>query len=289
MCGTSACGDARAVVAHRQLAVAAARTSIGAPGGLHLAALSSRFAIARSRLAGGRRRRSSARARRRPRRPGGCGCVRRIASSATRSSRTSSSPALCSSPRASSVSSLDQRGHLAELRDHVVEQLGAVLGGRRAAVREHLDVRAQARQRRAQLVRGVLDEPPLALGRVVERGEHLVEGRRELARARRCPPTLIRWLRSRVARTRSAVSLRSRTGRSVERATRKPGARGDARRRRARRGTARAGSARARGRRRRARRRPGSRSAGRAGAAGARADLGRVVKTRVSWPWSSVS
>ena len=63
--------------------------------------------------------------------------------------------------------------------------------------------------------------------------------------------TAIRWLRSRVARTRSAVSLRSRSGRSVARATRKP-ATPAIRRRPSRPGRARAGSARARGRRRRA-------------------------------------
>ena len=37
------------------------------------------------------------------------------------------------------------------------------------------------------------------------------------------PSISIRWLRSRVARTRSAVSLNSRSGRSVARATNRPG------------------------------------------------------------------
>ena len=41
---------------------------------------------------------------------------------------------------------------------------------------QHLDVRLDARERRAQLVRGVGDEAPLRLERLVERAEHRVEG-----------------------------------------------------------------------------------------------------------------
>ena len=44
---------------------------------------------------------------------------------------------------------------------------------------EHLDVRAQARQRRPQLVRRVGDELPLRARRVLERAEHRVERRGE--------------------------------------------------------------------------------------------------------------
>ena len=76
----------------------------------------------------------------------------------------------------------DQRRHLGELRDHVVRAAcSRSSGGRLGPRREHLDVRPQARQRRAQLVRRVLDELALPLLRLVERLEHRVERRGEPA------------------------------------------------------------------------------------------------------------
>ena len=156
-------GDPRAVVADGQLAVRRAAPRPASRRGLHLAALSSRFAIARSRLAGlpddARRRRG------RPRsgRPGWLRAARRIASSATRSSRTSSSCGGLLLAARELGQLADQLGHLAELLDHVAQELRALRRRQPLARREHLDVRAQARQRRPQLVRGVLDELPLAL------------------------------------------------------------------------------------------------------------------------------
>ena len=75
----------------------------------------------------------------------------------------------------------DQLGHLAELRDDVGQELLALPGRQPVAHREHLDVRPQARQRRPQLVRGVLHELALPLRGLVERLEHRVEGRGERA------------------------------------------------------------------------------------------------------------
>ena len=55
----------------------------------------------------------------------------------------------------------DQRRHLAELLDDVASRRSRSSGRELVAAREHLDVRAQARQRRPQLVRRVGDELPL--------------------------------------------------------------------------------------------------------------------------------
>ena len=73
----------------------------------------------------------------------------------------------------------DERRHLAELLDHVAEQPLAVLRRERPLAGEHLDVRAQARQRGTQLVGSVRDELPLGAARLLERREHRVEARRE--------------------------------------------------------------------------------------------------------------
>ena len=107
-------GDPRAVVAHGDLAVARPSTSTCPPGGLHFAALSSRFddrALDRGRR---RRGRATPRGRSRTSTAGRLRRARSTASAATRSSRTSSGPrpARCSS-RASSTSSPIERRHLA--------------------------------------------------------------------------------------------------------------------------------------------------------------------------------
>ncbi len=62
----------------------------------------------------------------------------------------------------------DQQPELIRLGHHVVEDLAA-LGGRKVRLRaQHLGVRAHARHGRAQLVRGVRDEPALGLDGGVE-------------------------------------------------------------------------------------------------------------------------
>ena len=76
-------------------------------------------------------------------------------------------------------------GQLLQLHQHVVDQHGAVLGAQLVDPADHLEVGAQAGERRAQLVRGV--EHQLALGPAgrLERLEQAVEGASEAARARR--------------------------------------------------------------------------------------------------------
>ena len=61
-------------------------------------------------------------------------------------------------------------------------------GGQAVGVLERLDVRAQAGDRRAQLVAGVGHEVALGLDRALERVERRVEAAREPGRARRRPP-----------------------------------------------------------------------------------------------------
>ena len=70
-------------------------------------------------------------------------------------------------------------GQLVELADDVGAQVGQVLGREPIGVLEHLDVRAQARDRRAQLVARVGDEVALRRGRALERVERAVEAARE--------------------------------------------------------------------------------------------------------------
>ena len=73
----------------------------------------------------------------------------------------------------------DQLGHLAQLRHHVADQLRPLAGRQPVALSEHLDVRPQAREWGAQLVRRVLHQLALALLGLVERAEHRVERVRE--------------------------------------------------------------------------------------------------------------
>ena len=64
--------------------------------------------------------------------------------------------------------------------DMAFPRLNIALAGRKLAVaREHLDVRPQARQRRAELVRGVRDELAARARRFLEGAEHHVEAARE--------------------------------------------------------------------------------------------------------------
>ena len=73
----------------------------------------------------------------------------------------------------------DERAQLLQLGDQVRAQPVAVAGVGRAAAGEHLEVGAQARERRAQLVRGVGDELALCALRTLERLEHGVERGRQ--------------------------------------------------------------------------------------------------------------
>ena len=85
----------------------------------------------------------------------------------------------------------DQRGHLRQLLGHVAEQLLALPHRQRLVAGEHLDVRAQARQRRPQLVRGIRDELALRPRGVLQRAQHRVEAggeARQLVRAAHIDP-----------------------------------------------------------------------------------------------------
>ena len=127
-------GDARAVVAHGQLAVARRATSTAPPGGLHLAALSSRLETARSSRRGTPRTSDSARARSRTRRRAGCARVRSIASAAT-SVEPDVLAARCGvrlASRASSTRSATSARQLVELLDDVAQQLLALVRRQRA-------------------------------------------------------------------------------------------------------------------------------------------------------------
>ena len=223
-------GRGRARSARRRRAC----TSTGAPGGLHLAALSSRFAIARSRLAG------------MPttvvgvelgfdRHVGWFRVARRIASSVSRSSRTSSSAGCCSSPRASSVSSAIRSVISPSCATTSCEQLRALVRRKVAAL--HASTSMFVR-RLVSGVRSSCEASWTSCRCAAARSSSDCEHRVEVAasrRARRCRATSMRCERSRVARTCSAVSLRSRTGFSAARATRKPERQRRSRCRRARR------------------------------------------------------
>ncbi len=74
-----------------------------------------------------------------------------------------------------------ERGHLGELADDVVEQLLPLVVRHVPVPSEHLDVRAQAGQRRSQLVRGIRDELSLGAVGLLERREHCVEARSQPA------------------------------------------------------------------------------------------------------------
>ena len=87
----------------------------------------------------------------------------------------------------------DERREPLHLRHEVVEQLRAIVFVGRLPALEELEVRAQARERRAQLVRRVGDELALRAERHLERGEHPIEAARE-------PPELVVRARADAAR-----------------------------------------------------------------------------------------
>ena len=192
------------------------RTSTTLPGGLHLAALSSRFATARSSRAGtpltsaG----SSSVAKRHARARAGARARPRAATSW--SSRTSSTRGGSgSSSRASSTRSPTSAVSSSSWATRSRAQALAVAGVRRPAARQHLEVRAQRGERRAQLVRGVGDELALRALRALERLEHRVEraspgARPRRRRARRCGARGRAWWRR--ARRSSVSSATGRIG-----------------------------------------------------------------------------
>ena len=188
------------------------RTSTAPSGGLHLAALSSRLATARSSraaLAGDHarleRRSSNATCGRVAARAldrGGHELVEpqrlgRLAGASP--SRASSTRSPTSSPSSSSWATRSRR-----------RRSRSAAGSSRWRA-EHLEVGAQRGQRRAQLVRRVGDELALRALRVVERLEHRVERRREPARARRRRSASMR--REQVARAGDVLGRLGQLGR----------------------------------------------------------------------------
>ena len=156
------------------------RTSTTAPGGLHFAALSSRFATARSSRAGTpcdqRRlqRGLEGHARRVPARP-----LDRGRDEPVQPHVLDAGGASGSSSRASSTRSPTSAVSSSSWATRSAAQPLAVPGVRRAAAREHLEVRAQRGERRPQLVRGVGDELALRALGSLERLEHRVERARQ--------------------------------------------------------------------------------------------------------------
>ena len=69
----------------------------------------------------------------------------------------------------------DQHGQLAQLRLRSGQDASALARGQLLADRERVEVGLRARQRRAQLVRGVGDELALRQARALKRGQHRVE------------------------------------------------------------------------------------------------------------------
>ena len=152
------------------------------PAGLHFAALSRRLPIARSIVAGHAVHGRLLERRRRSDRPGWLRRARSTASAATRSRRTSSGSVGRAAPcRASSISSAISEVISPSCSTTSESSRLALLRRQRTVAGQHLDVRAEARQRRAQLVRRVGHELPLRAGRILERREHRVEARREPA------------------------------------------------------------------------------------------------------------
>ena len=87
----------------------------------------------------------------------------------------------------------DEIRQFLELHQHVVDQDVAVLFAELVDAADHLEVGAQAGERRAQLVRGVEDELALGPARGLERLEQAVEGAAQ-------PPQLVRAARGEAAR-----------------------------------------------------------------------------------------
>ncbi len=150
----------------------ASRTVMVPPGGLHFAALSSRLVIARSspvaspvtRQWSRRTSKSTPGARRRTR-----ATARSVTSARSMDSMTAAGLVLAGQDDEVA----DQGGELLDLGAHVVEQLAARLLGQAAVgvgLGEQVEVGAQRRERRTQLVAGVGDESALPVARGGQRG-----------------------------------------------------------------------------------------------------------------------
>ena len=96
----------------------------------------------------------------------------------------------------------DEIPHLVRLALEVGIEPVSRVGREPVLLLQHVDVRLDARQRRAQLVRGVGDEAALRLDRVVEGGEHRVERRAE---ARQLAAPGLGNAFARIARARDAL------------------------------------------------------------------------------------
>ena len=107
--------------------------------------------------------------------------TRSHAASTIRSSRMSSTASSGATPRASSTMSAISVVSSSSSDTMSARSCSLVLGGQAIGVLERLDVRAQARDRRAQLVARILDQVPLRLDRAFERGERAVEAPRQPA------------------------------------------------------------------------------------------------------------
>ena len=167
------------VVADRERAVGEVDLDHARPGGLHLRALSSRFETARLMRSGS------------PLTTVGSSVARNATPSPARRSarstsartiwsrRTSSTTSLGLEPRASSTTSPTSAVSSSSSAMMSARRLSRSAVGQPVGVLEHLDVRAQARDRRAQLVARVGDEVALRLDRALERVERRVEAARQ--------------------------------------------------------------------------------------------------------------
>ena len=186
----------------RSLTVAE-RTSTSPSGGLHFAALSSRFATARSIVAGTPPTIASSSAPERDVRAGFVASARSLPRRRGRAGLPPAAPAPARRGRARSA-----RRPAPSSRSAGRRRRRAAARVRRAAApvaRQHLDVRAQAGERRSQLVRGVLDE--LALAR---------------ADSSSAASIVLKLVASRLSSSVPAASIRS-TGRGSRRPARPPG------------------------------------------------------------------
>ena len=84
-----------------------------------------------------------------------------------------------------------QQRQLLDLLDHVAQQPPALAGVHVSGLLQDLDVRAQAGDGRAQLVRGVGDELALRVNGGVERAHRVLERVEHRVEARRQPPDLV--------------------------------------------------------------------------------------------------
>ena len=151
-------------------------------------------------------------------------CAARARRHRRRRGRAARPPATCGSPspRARSTRSVTRRDSSSSCASTSREQRSRSSGASAFGRAEQLDVRPQARQRRAQLVRRVGDELALRARRVLESGEHRVEAAPRAGRARRCRPPRRGGGGRRVSGDLLGRPVRRRIGASAARATARP-------------------------------------------------------------------